>query len=133
MEEFDLFGNPIEKKYKLRDDFIEPPFTILDARSGEWQKRKNQWIRLGIKGEVGRDAACIHMDSGSYKDGDGSGVKYTSVFDPALCEIMYKWFCPSGGANSRPFCRRFGSRHRSQLHGLPIYRNRHTRGTSLGE
>lgn len=27
----------------------------------------------------------------------------TSVFDPVLCEIVYRWFCPEGGAVIDPF------------------------------
>ena len=38
--EVDLFGNEIVKDELLRDKFIEPPFSILDTKSGNWQKRK---------------------------------------------------------------------------------------------
>ena len=38
--EYDLFGNLIEKNELLRDKFIEPPFSVLDTKSGSWQKRK---------------------------------------------------------------------------------------------
>ncbi|HXF87125.1 MAG TPA: hypothetical protein VNK48_02075 [Xanthobacteraceae bacterium] len=30
----------------------------------------------------------------------GSG---TSIFDPVLCEIAYRWFCPPGGSVLDPF------------------------------
>src|ERR1039457_212157 len=52
----DLFGNPIEVEpyCKLADDFIIPPFSVLNAREGEWQERKRKWLSLGIKGEEGR-------------------------------------------------------------------------------
>ena len=53
--EKDLFGNEIVKKPLLRDKFIEPPFSILDTKSGNWQRRKKMWGKLGIKSEVGRD------------------------------------------------------------------------------
>jgi len=38
----------------LKDDFILPPFSILDARTGWWQDRKRAWLALGIKSEIGR-------------------------------------------------------------------------------
>lgn len=38
----------------MKDKFIVPPFSILDARQGYWQDRKRQWIALGIKSEIGR-------------------------------------------------------------------------------
>jgi len=43
---------------KLSDDFFMPPFSVLNARSGEWQKRKREWISRGIKSELGR-GDCI--------------------------------------------------------------------------
>src|SRR6185295_8430413 len=27
----------------------------------------------------------------------------TSIFDPVLCELAYKWFCPPGGSILDPF------------------------------
>lgn len=41
----------------MKDKFIVPPFSILDARQGYWQDRKRQWIALGIKSEIGRGGA----------------------------------------------------------------------------
>ncbi len=38
----------------LADRFLVPPFSVLEARAGYWQERKNQWLALGIRGEVGR-------------------------------------------------------------------------------
>lgn len=39
----------------LFDRFLVPPFTVLNAREGWWQERKNAWIDLGLEGELGRD------------------------------------------------------------------------------
>jgi len=39
----------------LFDRFLVPPFTVLNAREGWWQERKNTWIDLGLEGELGRD------------------------------------------------------------------------------
>ena len=50
--EYDVFGNPIECDAILRDDFIEPPFSVLDTKSGSWRDRANLWKKLGIKSEV---------------------------------------------------------------------------------
>ena len=41
----DLFGNEIIEDVLLRDKYIEPPFTVLDARKGLWQARKQRWLR----------------------------------------------------------------------------------------
>ena len=100
MENFDLFGNVIIKDELLRDKFIEPPFSILDTKSGNWQKRKKLWINKGIKSEVGRDVSVINMDTESKEN---NSTEYVSVFDPALCEVIYHWFCKDGGNILDPF------------------------------
>lgn len=50
LDEFIDVDNPIP----LIERWIVPPFSVLDARQGYWQKRKRQWLALGIKGELGR-------------------------------------------------------------------------------
>jgi len=98
--EVDLFGNEIVKDELLRDKFIEPPFSILDTKSGNWQKRKRLWIGKGLKSEVGRDAKVINMDTVAKEK---NSAEYVSVFDPALCEVLYHWFCKDGGNILDPF------------------------------
>lgn len=98
----DLFGEPIEKKNELKEMFGENPFSILDTKSGLWQARKRNWIKLGIKSEIGRDAKTYHIQDWA-SDKGRTMPSDTSIFDPVLCELMYKWFCPSGGAILDPF------------------------------
>lgn len=38
----------------LSEKFLIPPFSVLDARQGYWQKRKQQWLAIGIQSELGR-------------------------------------------------------------------------------
>lgn len=110
----DLFGREIKQKMAglVAERFLAPPFSVLDARSGDWKKRKAAWIRMGINSEVGRlgnedilppsakdDYARLISNSAT-----GAGVKGgVSVFDPMLCEIMYRWFCPKEGQIVDPF------------------------------
>jgi len=96
----DLFGNEIVKDELLRDKFIEPPFSILDTKSGNWQKRKRLWICKGLKSEVGRDSKVINMGTTAVEK---NSAEYVSVFDPALCEVLYHWFCDEGGTILDPF------------------------------
>jgi DNA modification methylase len=108
MKNIDLFGNEIVQDELLRDKFIEPPFSILDTKSGNWQRRKKQWNRLGMKSEVGRDAKSINGGTDIYrniskKEGYDNKDNYVSIFDPALCEVLYHWFCPSNGTILDPF------------------------------
>lgn len=171
----------------LADRFTMPPFSVLDARSGEWQARKRLWLELGIRSELGRGEAVEGGDMltsvgehvatdglNYYRDGKkgtgllgeseqtaeaglnhyrnknqrsglartfgqdlmrgehvvGQGQKAvraiadsewlrglnghdstgncaqqsgTSIFDPVLCELAYRWFSPPSGAVLDPF------------------------------
>lgn len=105
----DLFGNEITPKTELKTVFGENPFSILDAKTGSWQARKRKWINLGIKSEVGRDAKTFAMKDWADKKGKEGALRGnklpsdTSIFDPVLCELMYRWFCPDGGRILDPF------------------------------
>lgn len=106
----DLFGNEIIEDVLLRDKFIEPPFSVLDSKGAAWSARKRQWKELGIKSHLGRDAECnVKTMSGltpeqyfeKYGRKPMTGV---SIFDPALCELIYNWYCPDKGKILDPFC-----------------------------
>ena len=101
--EFDLFGNEIIRDELLRDKFIEPPFSILDSKSGNWQKRKKLWVSKGIKSEVGRDNKQVNSIRLETNGEDITKNPYQSIFDPALCEVLYHWFCEDGGKILDPF------------------------------
>lgn len=73
----------------LSDTFVAPPFSILDTRQGAWQERKRSWQNLGIRSEVGRNDSMIFE-----KNLQTESFKGTSIFDPVLCEIVYRWFTP---------------------------------------
>jgi hypothetical protein len=101
----DLFGDPITPKATgpVAERFGTPPFTILDAKSGEWQDRKRAWASLGIKGEVGRSAKTYNIHEFAAANGSEMAGDGTSIFDPMLCETMYRWMCPKGGQIVDPF------------------------------
>lgn len=96
---------------KLREMYIEPPFSVLDSKTGSWQKRKNQWKDLGIKSEIGRTAKGGNsfndrLNKTMIAESTQKMAKVStepSIFDPALTELMYKWFCPEGGTILDPF------------------------------
>lgn len=151
----------------LADRFLVPPFSVLDARQGYWQRRKEQWLATGIRSELGRgenipgvellprpeqrscpdlmrgehivgerltwvvgsrpenemdDTSRKNLAAGrmarpphgptvtqnpdgtlSYDPSNNGGSSGTSVFDPVLCEIAYRWFSPPGGSVLDPF------------------------------
>ena len=63
----DLFGQEIIEDVLLRNKFIEPPFSVLDTKQGNWQRRKKEWMRIGMQSEIGRDSVVINMDVKSKK------------------------------------------------------------------
>lgn len=109
----DLFGEAVKSisAGPVAEKFLVSPFTVLDARGKNWQDRKKAWIRLGIKSEIGRgDDLLYNKQMGSFdyyrvKEGKQkqTTVQQTSIFDPLLCEISYKWFCPESGQVVDPF------------------------------
>jgi len=95
----------------LRERFIVPPFSILDAGQGYWRERKRRWIDLGIRSEIGRTdqgekSFAYHLNDwareknvvGAPAESDG-----TSIFDPVLCELVYRWYAPPAGVVLDPF------------------------------
>lgn len=103
-EVVNLFGEVEQTIDPLRNRFVEPPFTVLDGRSGDWQMRKARWKGLGIKSEEGRSVNTFHTNTNWMAEKAGKPMpSNTSIFDPYLCEVMYKWFCPDGGTILDPF------------------------------
>ena len=102
----DLFGDVIRPDVSgiIADRFIVPPFSILDAKQGSWQRRKRAWKNIGLKSEIGRSAEC-NAKSLRPLTGDRDRLldKGTSIFDPVLCELAYSWFCPPNGQIIDPF------------------------------
>lgn len=115
----------------LSERFGFDPFSVIDTRSSKWQERKQAWIKYGIVSESGREEKLLfHSPSsnlGFYdkkkakekelgrklstaeftekyyvevKEGAKSG---TSIFDPVLCELIYRWFSREGDIVLDPF------------------------------
>lgn len=112
VQNVDLFGNVIVTDPILREQFIEPPFSVLDTKSGNWQRRKKLWKQIGIKSEIGSRIVKGNNALGALtnrdKEQSESTKKITNTadgitFDPALCEVLYKWFCIDNGTILDPF------------------------------
>ena len=107
---FDDVTNNISEDYTektpetLRKKFIVPPFSVLDARNGEWQKRKKSWLKIISSGKGRSDTL---LGKGLYdlalKGKGNTSLTGTSIFDPVLCEIIINWFSAKGGKILDPF------------------------------
>ena len=87
----------------LQEKFIVPPLTILDTRQGYWQSRKREWKDYGIKSDEGRSKDLMGGLLDLAKKHGAKSLTGTSIFDPVLCELMYKWFNIENGTILDPF------------------------------
>ncbi len=105
-----LFAGAPTGKPPLEERFLVPPFSILDARQGYWRERKAEWVAWGIRGHLGRKQDLLGTGSLSVMNPVAAAAGYgkklpppLSIFDPVLAEVVYRWFCPAGGAVLDPF------------------------------
>lgn len=78
-----------ETHEKLSDRFIISPFSILDARRGEWVERKRIWrAKIGDEGQA-RDVTVIGNSMNGYIEDNFANA---SILDPVLSEVICKWF-----------------------------------------
>jgi len=97
--------NVLDKKQakgSLAESFLIAPFSILRTDSGWWQNRKNLWKQFGIDSGKGRQDNIPRYSS--FMLSIMSCLSGTSLFDPVLCEIAYRWFTPKNGHILDPFC-----------------------------
>jgi hypothetical protein len=73
---------------QVKTKYAEPP------KHGNEHLTEKARVALGAYQAYGGAAA---VESGSY------GMTGTSVFDPVLCELIYKWFAPERGLVLDPF------------------------------
>ena len=108
----------LNKNKKLSDRFIIPPFSVLDTKQAVWQDRRNYWLSLGIKSEIGRNASVYNVsgnieltsdyDKSNFSKGtiefqDSLGTNGVSIFDPVVAELVYRWFNVDNGNILDPF------------------------------
>ena len=77
-----------ERSGRLEQVFVIPPLSVLDVKSGRWKKRKKSWKSLGIESELGRGENLMGLSDLMKRMRQNT----TSIFDPVLCECMYRWF-----------------------------------------
>ena len=112
----------------LADRYLAVPFSLLDARTGWWRERKAAWLSTGIQSELGRSDGLLFSTSAQppatyeaknafeatlgrkatwaeFAQAHPDKIKHqgTSVFDPVLCELVYRWFSAPGHLVLDPF------------------------------
>lgn len=90
----------VDEQFKprtLSEQFVVPPFTVLDARQGYWTQRKQFWRAQGVNGGHNEQL------NGSQPSTEMDSFADSSVFDPVLAECVCRWFAPKGGRVLDPF------------------------------
>lgn len=89
---------------KLFEQFVVPPFSVLDTAQGYWQDRRRLWKSLGIDSVQGRGQNLTYNGkSDDFLSSKLADAGTTSIFDPVLCELAYRWFTPNTGSILDPF------------------------------
>lgn len=79
----------------LREKFGWPPFSVLDTKLSEWQRRVDEWEIFGVHEKDGRDVKrynAVPTNIFSARGKEAKKAESISRFDPFLCELMYRWF-----------------------------------------
>ncbi len=83
-----------EQKNKMTDDFIAPPFSVLDTRQGYWRERASKWKSIINDNGESREGLLISDSSaqGLASYNKNKAMKTVSILDPVLAEIVCEWF-----------------------------------------
>jgi hypothetical protein len=82
------------------------PFSIIRADDREWLRQKVRWHEwLKIRSAEGRNTDKVYIQNKNMKDflGENNSTAEASIFDPVLCEIIYRWWGPRKGMVLDPF------------------------------
>ncbi|MAH47734.1 hypothetical protein CMI37_18075 [Candidatus Pacearchaeota archaeon] len=86
-----------EPTIPLADQFVVPPFTVLDSRQGYWLDRKRHWRSL-IKDNCETRESALGWSTLLNVINEGG-----SLLDPVLAELIVRWFGMEGGHCVDPF------------------------------
>lgn len=97
-EDDEITMNDSDDKHSgsLNDDFLLPPFSIINLSRKEVLDRKRQWNDLIQDDGTSRGGATSYGDVG-FKEGYDINLKNngTSIMNPVVCELINKWFLPN--------------------------------------
>lgn len=88
------FSSAVQLREKREESLL---FKSLSGRSPRYYTQKAK-----VEAQIGHKLSNTEFED-NYLQVNGRYATGTSVFDPVLCELMYKWFCPDGGAVLDPF------------------------------
>lgn len=90
----------------LSEDFIVPPFSIINLSKREVLDRKAKWNALIQDDGTSRGGAKSYENKGFTKAKYGTDFenKETSIMNPVVCELINRWFLPTTGKQNTFDC-----------------------------
>lgn len=82
------------------------PFSILNTTKPEWLSHRADWLHILPHSREGRDVKRYNATPTNIFSSHNNSTKEAesvSMFDPFLCELMYKWFSKPGMKVLDPF------------------------------
>jgi len=73
-------------------------FNSAERRDPDFYDKKT-----AKEAELGRELGTAEYVRRYYDAPDSAITSGTSIFDPVLCELVYRWYCPPGGVVIDPF------------------------------
>lgn len=83
----------------------EKTFAAIPGRGGNGPLGANSAYKGGIRTRALNTQEWVQdkIEEGDLDGGLSASQTGTSIFDPVLCELAYRWFCPPGGLVLDPF------------------------------
>ena len=90
-----------ERRSELSKEWIVPPFSVINTHKSYYKKLVDKWKKYGLGiSAIGRNNNLIGVQSNI----DGTKTIGTSIFNPALANIVYEWFLDEPSTVFDPFC-----------------------------
>lgn len=92
----------VDSKYEGRYDYMQgksPKVNRLTPGGGSFSE-KTAWKNYGDKNSIKEGLSFGEIEN---YDGANRSITGTSIFDPVLCELAYRWFSPKGSTILDPF------------------------------
>lgn len=93
----------------LRDRYLVPPFSILDAKTGSWLEHRYQWENIlqdredNVRDKTSNGNTPYILTDYWREQFHVRSTRLISTFDPFLAEILVKWFSKPGMTVLDPF------------------------------
>lgn len=90
-------------KETLADRFVVPPFSVFNTHQPYFKKKAQFWYDVIGDGREGRATGLAYDNRRLHKNSPNKSHNGTSMFNPVVCEVVYKWFTVPNSLILDPF------------------------------